>query len=63
MARVNPLTSRWDGARLDGSRRLERTMTDATAPNEDEHDPSEEGEPLTESTDGGLDGGDPGVEE
>lgn len=40
-------------------------MTDATPRTEDEHeqDPSEQGEPLTESTDGGLEGGDPGVEE
>lgn len=39
-------------------------MTDATPRDEDEQqDPSEEGEPMTESTDGGLEAGDPGVEE
>jgi hypothetical protein len=40
-------------------------MTDAKPRSEDENepDPSEAGEPLTESTDGGLDAGDPGVEE
>lgn len=42
-------------------------MTDASTPDdrddENRDDPSKEAEPLTESTDGGLDAGDPGVEE
>lgn len=41
-------------------------MTDASTPadrDEHENDPSKEAEPLTDSTDGGLDAGDPGVEE
>lgn len=42
-------------------------MTDASTPKDedqnDTEDPSKDGEPMTESTEGGLEGGDPGVEE